>query len=137
MNNVLVRLTCLLRALAPLMLALPLVLMPLGGSACASPCYPGEPTGVHDCWLHVSTSALPVPYDLPCCVAEFVEGTHYLTSRQKPEELRTRLPNTVAVQVLLKGAALSGSDTSLKVSLSPATLPHANPLYVLKAAFLI
>ncbi len=137
MNNVLVRLTCLLRALAPVVLGLPLVLMPLGRSTCASPCGPGEPTGVHDCSLHVSTSAFPVSSEPPCCVAEFVEGTRHLTSRQKPERRRTHLPNTVTVQVSLKGAALSCSDTSLKASPSRPTLPHADPLYILHAAFLI
>jgi hypothetical protein len=137
MNHVLVRLTGLLRASAPLVLALPLVLMPLVGSACASPCGPGEMTGVHDCSLHELTSALPDPSEPPCCMAEFVEGIQYLPSRQRPEEGRTSFPNTVTVQTPLKGADPSFSGTSLEASASSPTLPHAHPLYILHAAFLI
>jgi hypothetical protein len=136
MNSVLGRMSCLLRVLAPVVLALPLVLMPLGGSACASACGSGEPS-VHECALHVSTAALPIPSEPPCCVADLVEGTQYLTSRQKTDSRRTPRRNAAIIQVLFKGPALSGSDTGFKSPPAPPALPSSDRLHVLHAAFLI
>lgn len=137
MNLVLAMMTGLVRALTPPALALSLVLMPFGEAACASPCGPGEPGGVHACALHAAGSDLPAPSDTTCCPAESTEGSQYLVRRQKPEERRNRLWNGSPVRVSPEEAALSRSVVRLRFSPSPFTLTPSDPLYVRHAAFLI
>ena len=126
-----------MKGLTVAMLAIPLVLVPLGGAACAVPCLPEGPGVVRHCTLDASTPVLP-DFPIPsCCVSELLQGEQYVSSRQKSDKRRTPPLRNVAVPIssvmsapLILGPSHSGSRLL-------STQPGSNPLYMLHAVFLI
>ena len=126
-----------MKGLAIAMLAIPLVLVPLGGAACAVPCVPEGPGEVRHCALDAAAPVLP-DFPIPsCCVSELLQGEQNVSSRQKSDKRRTPPIRNAAVPIssalpapLVLGPSHSGSRLL-------STQPGSNPLYMLHAVFLI
>ena len=126
-----------MRGLAVSVLALPLVLMPLNGTACETSCMPEGLSNIHHCFLNVSALVLP---DLPissCCVNELLQAEPYVSSRQKSEKRKAPPLRVAAVTIPWDTTAPLALGPGRSGSLAVSTQLGAAPLYKLHSIFLI
>ena len=126
-----------MKGLTVTVLAIPLVLVPLGGAACTVPCVPERPGEGSHCILDASTPVIPDPPMPSCCVSELLQGEQYVSSRQKSEKRKTPSHRNAAVPISRDVPAPLALGASRSCSRLLSTQPSTNPLYMLHAAFLI
>jgi len=127
----------LMKGLAVAVLTFPLVLMPLGGNACAAPCIPDGPESIHHCSMNASTPALPVHPSPACCVNELLQAEQYVSSRQKSEERKAPSLRNAATPNPWDLPFPSTRSFSHPGSRPLFSKPSDQPLYVIHASFLI